>query len=66
MIQLERVTLRYGTTEVLSEVSLEVVKGEFVAIVGPSGAGKTTLLNLFSGAIEPNSSSLVAGIGNRF
>ncbi|MBB6051339.1 ABC transporter ATP-binding protein [Armatimonas rosea] len=58
MIRLERVTLRYGTTEVLSEVSLEVTKGEFVAIVGPSGAGKTTLLNLFSGAIEPSGGSI--------
>lgn len=61
MIQLENVTLRYGATEVLSEVSLQVGRGEFVAIVGPSGAGKTTLLNLFAGAIVPTSGTIRRG-----
>jgi NitT/TauT family transport system ATP-binding protein len=61
VIQLENVTLRYGATEVLSEVSLQVGRGEFVAIVGPSGAGKTTLLNLFAGAIAPTSGTIRRG-----
>jgi len=61
VIQLENVTLRYGATEVLSKVSLQVGRGEFVAIVGPSGAGKTTLLNLFAGAIVPTSGTIRRG-----
>jgi putative ABC transport system ATP-binding protein len=39
--------------EVLKEINLNVQKGQFVAIYGPSGAGKTTLLNLISGIDKP-------------
>jgi ABC-type nitrate/sulfonate/bicarbonate transport system ATPase subunit len=54
-LSLECVSLSYGAVEVLSDFSLEVAEGEFVAVVGPSGCGKTTLLNLFSGFTKPSS-----------
>jgi ABC-type nitrate/sulfonate/bicarbonate transport system ATPase subunit len=41
--------------EVLREISLDIHRGEFVAVVGPSGCGKTTLLNLLSGYDRPSS-----------
>jgi ABC-type nitrate/sulfonate/bicarbonate transport system ATPase subunit len=41
--------------EVLREISLNIRRGEFVAVVGPSGCGKTTLLNLLSGYDQPSS-----------
>ena len=44
-------TVRYGTREVLTSVSLEVRAGEFVCLLGPSGCGKTTLLNAIAGFI---------------
>lgn len=54
-LQLETVSRSFGTVEVLRELSLDIRRGEFVAVVGPSGCGKTTLLNLLSGYDQPSS-----------
>ena len=49
------------TYEVLKGVSLQVEKGEFVAVMGPSGSGKTTLLNCISCYIPSDSGSILLG-----
>jgi len=54
-IQLEKVCRSFGAVEVLREISLNIRRGEFVAVVGPSGCGKTTLLNMLSGYDQPSS-----------
>ena len=49
---------RFGEVEVLQEISIEIERREFVAVVGPSGCGKTTLLNLLSGYDQPSSGTV--------
>jgi putative ABC transport system ATP-binding protein len=48
-LQLSELSKAYGSTPVFSNVSLQVSKGEFVAIIGESGVGKSTLLNCMAG-----------------
>lgn len=55
LLRLQGVSYQFGALEVLKEMSLEIRRGEFVAVVGPSGCGKTTLLNLISGFYTPSS-----------
>ena len=60
MIQLFHVTKRWSDDPpVLDDVTLQVEKGEFVWLTGPSGAGKTTLLRLLFCADEPTSGQVV-------
>ncbi len=54
-LRLEDGSVSFGSVEVFRHLSLEIARGEFVAVVGPSGCGKTTLLNLFSGFLKPSS-----------
>lgn len=57
-VALDDVTLIFSDTNgdpvlAVDDVSIEVPKGQFLAIVGPSGCGKTTVLNMLSGLIKP-------------
>ena len=55
MLKLESVHSGYDFLQVLWDVSLEVNKGEFVALIGPNGAGKTTTLRTIAGILKPRS-----------
>jgi multiple sugar transport system ATP-binding protein len=48
-LRTEELWKRFGKTEVLKGINLEIGDGEFVVLVGPSGCGKSTLLNLIAG-----------------
>ncbi|MEU8820161.1 ABC transporter ATP-binding protein [Actinoplanes sp. NPDC048796] len=51
----------FGDLSVLSDISLEVARGEFVSIVGPSGSGKSTLFHLVGGLLQPTAGKISIG-----
>lgn len=57
-LEVENLKVGYGTREVFSDLSLQVRRGESVALVGPSGSGKTTLLNAVLGVVATASGTV--------
>ena len=55
MITIDRLTLSYGSQQVLKDCSLQVEAGSRVALMGPSGCGKTSLINVIAGLLTPDS-----------
>ena len=53
ILNLEHVTMQFGGVVAVNDLSLEVNKGEIVALIGPNGAGKTTAFNCITGVYEP-------------
>lgn len=58
MIKIEQLTKSYGQLDVLKGISVEIGKGEVVAIIGPSGSGKSTLLRCINLLEVPTSGSI--------
>ena len=56
-LRLERVGRAFGTLAALRDLSLEVQRGEFVALLGPSGCGKSTALNCIAGLLPTTTGS---------
>ncbi len=54
-IRLDSIRHNYGTTEVLSDISLDIPSGRIVCLIGPSGCGKSTLLRFIGGLERPAS-----------
>ena len=54
LLQIDRVSVRFGALIAVNQVSLTIGRREIVAIIGPNGAGKTTLLNVISGFYQPS------------
>jgi 2-aminoethylphosphonate transport system ATP-binding protein len=51
-VQIEHLTVRFGTRTVLDDLSLNIERGELLTVLGRSGCGKTTLLRFIAGFIE--------------
>jgi 2-aminoethylphosphonate transport system ATP-binding protein len=51
-VQIEHLTVRFGTRTVLDDLSLDIERGELLTVLGRSGCGKTTLLRFIAGFIE--------------
>ncbi len=58
MLEVQSLSVNYGSRQVLHEVSLNVARGEILALIGPNGAGKTTLLKTVSGVLRPHKGSI--------
>lgn len=64
-IELSQTTVTFGrgasAVPALSETSLKIRDGEFLALVGPSGCGKSTILKLASGLVRPTTGAVIVG-----
>ncbi|ANC90437.1 ABC transporter ATP-binding protein [Azospirillum humicireducens] len=60
-VQLDHVTMRFGDTVAVRDVSLTIGAGEFFSFLGPSGCGKTTILRMISGFMEPTAGTVRIG-----
>ncbi len=58
LLEVSRVSLRFGGIRALSEVGFAVAPGELFSIIGPNGAGKTSMLNCISGRYTPSEGAI--------
>ncbi|MEG3111931.1 MULTISPECIES: amino acid ABC transporter ATP-binding protein [Pantoea] len=58
MLELNDITLSYGSNQILKGVNLSVKRGDVVSIIGPSGTGKTTLLRCINYLAKPTSGTI--------
>jgi len=54
MLKVENLNVKYGDTQTLWEISLDVNEGELLALIGSNGAGKSTLLRAITGLLKPS------------
>ena len=55
IVTVENLNFSYGPVKVLKNVSFDIKKGEFLAVIGPNGGGKSTLLKILLGILKPDS-----------
>jgi len=53
LLEIDRITVKYGSITALKDISLYIKKGEMLSVIGANGAGKTTLLKTISGVLKP-------------
>lgn len=58
LLSVEKLTKSFGGLTAVSNVSMNIEKGELIGLIGPNGAGKTTFFNLITGVYAPTSGSI--------
>ncbi|MBO1913433.1 ATP-binding cassette domain-containing protein, partial [Microvirga sp. 3-52] len=61
MIELKKVSKKYGGQQALHDIDLIIPKGKIIGLVGENGSGKTTLLKLTAGLLTPDSGKALYG-----
>ena len=64
LLSLSGLTKRFGGLTAVSDVSLDLAKGDLVSIIGPNGAGKTTMFNLVTGQLVPSGGRVISSRGS--
>jgi len=59
VLHIEHLTMRFGGVVAVNDLSMDINKGEIVALIGPNGAGKTTAFNMVTGVYQPTSGRIV-------
>ena len=59
IIEYQHVSMKYGSTLIIPDLSLEIKRGECLTIIGTSGCGKTTILKMVNGLIIPTSGNVL-------
>src|SRR3954463_5753706 len=59
VFDVSHVTLRFGGVTSLNDVSLQMLRGEILAVIGPNGAGKTSLFNSLTGVYVPQDGEIL-------
>lgn len=58
IIKVRNVSVKFQSDNILTDLSFDILKGDYVGIVGPNGSGKTTLIKTILGLITPSSGSI--------
>ena len=61
LIQLDKVTKRFGALTVADDLSVGLAEGEALGVLGPNGAGKSTMFNLITGGLKPDAGRIWFG-----
>ena len=64
VLQVERLTMRFGGLVAINALSLTAARGEITALIGPNGAGKTTVFNCITGFYKPTEGRIALGFGD--
>lgn len=63
-LSIQQISLSFGKTIALDNVSIDLEKGDYVVVLGPSGAGKTSLLKVIVGLYKPNKGKILVNSKN--
>ena len=61
LLRADAVEFEYGTTKILKDITVEVSRGEILAILGPNGVGKSTLLKCMNMILKPKAGTILIG-----